>query len=357
MRWSVIQKAHAVEVFHRMASPTRALRALRREWGREAAPDRRVLGRWVAEFQRAGSVPGATRRARSRRANPSMVAAVQRAIRRSPRLSMRRLSAKTGVSRSWVHCILRQQLRLYPYKLQLVQRLHRGDKAKRLRFCRWILDKWGSPSFRRSLLFSDEANFYLNGQVHKQNCRIWGDENPHALVEQDQQSPHLTVWCGLSSRGILGPYFFQSRGRTVTVTGPRYKGMLDDFLVPALRRRHIPLSQVWFQQDGATPHTTRVVLARLHSLFPGKVLSKGGTVPWPPRSPDLSPLDFFLWGQVKATVFAQPPRSLRQLRARIREALRSITTATLQRAVDNVAFRARHCLRVRGRHIESLLSS
>ena len=126
MRWSVIQKAHAVEVFHRMASPTRALRALRREWGREAAPDRRVLGRWVAEFQRAGSVPGATRRARSRRANPSMVAAVQRAIRRSPRLSMRRLSAKTGVSRSWVHCILRQQLRLYPYKLQLVQRLHRG---------------------------------------------------------------------------------------------------------------------------------------------------------------------------------------------------------------------------------------
>ena len=88
------------------------------------------------------------------------------------------------------------------------------------------------------------------------------------------------------------------------MTGAQYKGMLDGFLVPALRR-HIPRSQVWFQQDGASPHTTRGVLDRLHSLFPGKVLSKGGTVPWPPRSPDLSPLDYFLWGQVSGT--SPPP--------------------------------------------------
>ena len=99
------------------------------------------------------------------RLSVTAVAAVRRAIQCTPRLSIRRLSVKTGLSQTRVHRILRQQLRLYPYKLQLTQRLHRGDKAKRLRFCRWILGKWGSPSFRRSLLFSDEAHFYINGQV------------------------------------------------------------------------------------------------------------------------------------------------------------------------------------------------
>ena len=107
---------------------------------------------------------------------------------------------------------MRQQLRLHPYKLQLIQRLHRGDKAKWLQFCRWLLEKWSSPLFRRSLLFIDEANCNFNGQVLKQNCRVWGDDNPHALVEQHQQLPHVTVWCGLSSRGIGGPYYFSSLG-------------------------------------------------------------------------------------------------------------------------------------------------
>ena len=206
MVWEVQQRVHAVEVLLRSGSPERALRELRREWGRRGAPPRRTLLRWVNQFRQHGTLRGAPRRTRGREALEGAVAAVRRVIRRSPSLSVRRLSTKTGVSRSRVHRILRQQLRLYPYKLQLHQRLQRGDRAKRLRFCRWILGKWGSPSFRQSLLFSDEANFYLNGQVLKQNCRVWGEENPHALVEQDKQSPHVTVWCGLSSR-YLAPIF------------------------------------------------------------------------------------------------------------------------------------------------------
>ena len=204
------------------------------------------------------------------------------------------------MSRSRVHPILRQQLRLYPYKMQLTQRLHRWDKAKRLRFCRWILGKWGSPSFRRSLLFSDEAHFYLNGQVLKQNSRACGG-GKSSRPRGARVNPHCVV------RSVFPrdnwPLLFQSRGRTVTVTGTRYKGMLDHFLVPALRRRHIPRCRVWFQQDGASPHTTSAVLARLHSLFPEKVLLNGETVPI--KSPDLSPLDFS-WGQLEAAVLANP---------------------------------------------------
>ena len=318
-------------------------------------PSPQTLGRWVACFREGGSVAGVRRRARRPRISSGVVAQVRRAIARNPRLSVRQLGRRAGVSGPTIHRILRRQLQLFPYKLELSQRLQRGDRAKRARFCRWLLGQWGKPRFRRFLLVSDEAHFYLNGQVNKQNCRLWGHENPHALVEQDQHPAFVTVWCGLSTQGIIGPNFFQSRGRTVTVTGARYKDMLDNFLVPELHRRHIPLRRVWFQQDGASPHTTRWVLARLQALFPGRVLSKGGSVPWPPRSPDLSPLDFFLWGHLKTLVFAQPIRSLRQLRNRISSAVATLPPSTFRRAMAQLPLRCRLCLRRRGDHMEGVL--
>jgi len=94
-------------------------------------------------------------------------------------------------------------LKLHPYKLQLLQRLKRGDKAKRLRFCRWALSKWRTPSFRNFLLMTDKAQFHLDGTVNWQNCRVWGHENPHVFWEQEGQTPSVTVWCGLWANGVL----------------------------------------------------------------------------------------------------------------------------------------------------------
>ena len=158
-----------------------------------------------------------------------MIRRVQQAMRRNPRLSIRRLSARTGIPRATVHRAVRQVLRLHPYNLQLVQSLHRGDKRRRVEFPQWLLQKWSSASFRKGLIVSDEANFYLSGTVNKQNCRVWGLENPLITLESDIQSPHLTVRCGLCSRGIIGPYFFFEGGHSVTVTSSRYRCMLEDF--------------------------------------------------------------------------------------------------------------------------------
>ena len=46
---------------------------------------------------------------------------------------------------------------------------------------------------------------------------------------------------------------------------------------------------------------------------------------WPPRSPDLTPLDFFLWGHVKTIVYATNPRSLEDLKAKIANVISGIT--------------------------------
>ncbi|GFT56703.1 uncharacterized protein TNCV_1268441 [Trichonephila clavipes] len=49
----------------------------------------------------------------------------------------------------------------------------------------------------------DEAHFWLNGYVNKQNCRIWSEANPQVFVETPLHPEKLTVWCALWAGGIL----------------------------------------------------------------------------------------------------------------------------------------------------------
>ncbi|GFT30384.1 hypothetical protein TNCV_2376801 [Trichonephila clavipes] len=57
----------------------------------------------------------------------------------------------------------------------------------------------GTPKFFRR----DEAHFWLNGYVNKQNCRIWSEANPQVYVETPLHPEKLTVWCALWAGGIL----------------------------------------------------------------------------------------------------------------------------------------------------------
>ena len=55
----------------------------------------------------------------------------------------------------------------------------------------------------------------------------------------------------------------------------------------------------------------------LEEIFDDRLLILGGNPEWPPRSPDLTPLDFFLWGYLKGKVFTTPCRNVMDLRRRI----------------------------------------
>ena len=70
------------------------------------------------------------------------------------------------------------------------------------------------------LFMSDDAHFDLNGNVNKRNCRIWGESNPKVIHETELYQERVTVWCAVS-RCIIGPYFFEENGVTVTVNGHR----------------------------------------------------------------------------------------------------------------------------------------
>ncbi|GFY15837.1 hypothetical protein TNCV_1284821 [Trichonephila clavipes] len=59
------------------------------------------------------------------------------------------------------------------------------------------------PDFHKRILFRDEAHFWLNGYLNKQNCRIWSEANPQVYVETPLHPEKLTVWCALWAGGIL----------------------------------------------------------------------------------------------------------------------------------------------------------
>ncbi|GFV67691.1 uncharacterized protein TNCV_4623711 [Trichonephila clavipes] len=82
--------------------------------------------------------------------------------------------------------------------------IHQNDHQARRRFVEWAQNEIAVvPDFHKRILFSDEAHFWLNGYVNKQNCRIWSEANPQVYVETLLHPEKLTVWCALWAGGIL----------------------------------------------------------------------------------------------------------------------------------------------------------
>ncbi|GBO25134.1 hypothetical protein AVEN_206834-1 [Araneus ventricosus] len=64
----------------------------------------------------------------------------------------------------------------------------------------------------------------------------------------------------------------------------------------------------------APPHQMSSIQQYIRDTFQQQVIAYGGCVEWPPRSPDLNPLYFFLWGYIKQRVYATTPPTLQELR-------------------------------------------
>ncbi|GFX90820.1 DUF4817 domain-containing protein [Trichonephila clavipes] len=185
--------------------------------------------------------------------------------------------------------------------------IHQNDHQARRRFVEWAQNETAVvPDFHKRILFSDEAHFWLNGYVNKQNCRIWSEANPQVYVETPLHLEKLTVWCALWAGGIIGPYFFKNdEGHNVTVN------------------------------DGATCHTARATIDLLKDTFGDRLISRFGSLNWPPRSCDLTPLDYFLWGFVKSLVYADKPQTLDHLEDNIRRVIADRRPQMLETVIEN----------------------
>jgi hypothetical protein len=81
------------------------------------------------------------------------------------------------------------------------------DFDQTLEFSEWFLIRCeAEPDFPRRILWTDEPSFKLNGQINRHNSVYWCDSNPHEVIQEELNVPGLTVWAGIWSGGILGPF-------------------------------------------------------------------------------------------------------------------------------------------------------
>ncbi|GFS89180.1 uncharacterized protein TNCV_1259211 [Trichonephila clavipes] len=88
-------------------------------------------------------------------------------------------------------------------------------------------------------------------------------------------------------------------------------------------------------KDGTTCHTARATIYLLKDTFGDRLISRFGPVNWPPRSCDLTPLDYFLWGYVKSLVYADKPQTLDHLKDNIRRVIADIRPQMLEKVIEN----------------------
>lgn len=95
----------------------------------------------------------------------------------------------------------------------------------------------------------------------------------------------------------------------------------------------------------------------LNEKYPNRWIGRGGPIAWPARSPDLTPLDFFLWGHVKEQVYKTQVNTVIELRERIQTALNNVPQDMILRATEAVMRRTQMCINMEGRHFEHMPST
>ncbi|RWS18118.1 histone-lysine N-methyltransferase SETMAR-like protein, partial [Leptotrombidium deliense] len=199
-----------------------------------------------------------------------IAAKVEALIKDDHKISTRQIALQLDISHTSVWRILKHILKLYPYKVQLLQALTTKHIEQRILVGNQVLQLIDSGMMDVSKTrFSDEAHFWLNGYVYKQNYRYWADENPHIGIPREAHPQRVTVWCAFSFRGKIGPIF-----TTQNITGAWFKKLLENEFLPFIRNNNY-LEDSIYMQDGATPHRTTEVFDLLHGALVRRVIGLG----------------------------------------------------------------------------------
>ena len=134
----------------------------------------------MQRFRETGSVQDLPRSGRPVTATSAEgVASVEFVVSNRPDTSIRRGSTETGISRSSYHRAL-EQLNLKSYRPQFVVDLSDDDCDRRAQSAAVCLERFEQDEHMLDkIIWSDEADFKLNGTVNRHNCSYWARENPH----------------------------------------------------------------------------------------------------------------------------------------------------------------------------------
>jgi hypothetical protein len=311
---------------------------------------RDTLQNTVALFRETGSVSRKKGSGPPKKRNAEKIEEVRQIINEAPQTSIRRVSQQVDLSYETCRQILKKDLHMHPYKLTAVHELLPPDYEKRVEFCQWFLTNLNDNNILDKSFFSDEAWFEMSGYVNSQNMRMWSAENPHFYTQTPLHPQKIGVWLGMSRRRLVGPIFFRG-----TLTAERYRNEILQEFINQLDDEE--LHEGYFQQDGATAHTAFDTIQVLQEFFDNRLISRNTVIPYPPRSCDLTVLDFFVWPYLKNSVFKTPVQNLDELTQRISEVCRQLNNSPeiFNNVFEALKRRVQICLQVNGEHFQHLL--
>lgn len=276
---------------------------------------------------------------------------VMTALVENPHVSTRQLARLYDLGERTIGRIIKKN-HFHDYHIQYHQNLVDNDYPLRTEFCQWANNKLReTPDFLDHVLWTDESTFQNTGQVNQHNFHYYSDVNPHFFRELNRQNRwSLNVWGGILGTRVVGPFFYGN------LTGQTYHRFLEYELGALLEE--VPLDirrNMWYQHDGAPAHSTAIVREWLNRHYHNKWIGRGGPIHWPARSPDLTPLDYFLWGHVKNTVYSTPPTTAEDMKNRIRTCFRNISEEMLMNVQRSFRHRLDLCIANYGGHFEQML--
>lgn len=180
----------------------------------------------VNKFKETGSIHDRERSGRPRSAvTAEAVEQVKNLVAENSNLSISDGSSLIGMTRTSYFRTLKEA-GFSSYRPTKCVELSDDDFDRRVEFCETFLAMVDKNSrLLDKIIWSDESEFKLNGCINRHNCCYWASSNPHELYPVQEFAPGVTVWCGLTSSGVIGPYFFDGN-----VNQHSYLAMLKDFL-------------------------------------------------------------------------------------------------------------------------------
>lgn len=329
------------------------------QWHRERYPDRNtpsrfIMKRLVDNLLNLGRFDHRVPQPRHQMINTDDELDILIYFEANPKSSVREGEEVIGISKSKIHRVLKK----YKFKSyiegRLVQKLLPGDDERRRIFCNEIERLIREDQyFLNNIIWSDETNFSNNGMYNRHNNRIWSRENPLRIRETNNQVRFsFNCWCGIVNNRVLLVHFYQGHLNT-----ERYLEILE--ILRNEINNNLPVAErqnLIFQQDGAPAHNSHRTRDYLNEHFRPWIGTNGQTK-WPPRSPDLTPLDFFLWGYVKNLVYKNTYESVNELQTELKRIILNIHHSKIKKATGSeIIKRVQLCIQQEGRHFEHLIN-
>ncbi|CAG4981412.1 unnamed protein product [Colias eurytheme] len=257
---------------------------------------------------------------------------------RNPTASLRMASNKLDKPPNALQRLLSESNKFKYIKKQPLQ-ISDENMPVRKAYCEWLMSKLDrDATFTSNIIWTDESTFTFSGMINRHGTSYW----------KSKRGNTINVWAGICGDDIIGPIFYErdlSEMKCLKIINRSVSDFID-------KRPLTEHGNFWFHLN-ETEEEMNKVKERLTELFEDRWIGTNGPVRWPTQSPDLSPVNFFLWELITERVYDNDhdveTMTLDKLQDKISEAFEEVQELALEGDImtkmrEDIVKRCKSCI-------------